>query len=523
MRASRSLVPSAVLLVCLLHYCTSADKVVVEIDVNTGLQTFAAAPKARATATADPHSASSWPESVDLDGVRIHNPGEDATGPVSPEVLIVRALQKLPESEQERIGLTALLAETHARGDPSPQLEPLKTIWDRRQSELKEATEALSETATVLAGLIDQLNAGQHRTAEGAGDFADQASALASLEDYLSDMDNARDFHDALGGWRPLTRLISPRPRWRLAFSPGTVTANTASAAASAAAAAAAQPATPLEVRAAAAMVVGTAVKNEAGFQLWVLESAVDDVDPAGLAVSTAKPKRWTKTEPRPMYPQVPANETVLSSLLELLVPAPASHDAAAVSQATLAQRRALYSVGSAVRNNPAVAACFTDLRGADALAHALESVDESDAEGGWALRTKGLALAADLINEERLAEHTEGAGTEGTAAVEFLVSRRWRRLVLGSLGGGLGGQAPDKAAAAALELAHLQWGHTCTESDTPSEAAREAAHELTARARALRLRFEAAARDDNDGDDSFAAEIAALAAATEAKAAACA
>ena len=72
--------------------------------------------------------------------------------------------------------------------------------------------------------------------------------ALDGLEDHLSDMDMARDFHDALGGWPSLTNLLLPTQS--------------------------------LKVRAAAALVMGTAVKNQDEFQGWILE-------PVPLSLST--------------------------------------------------------------------------------------------------------------------------------------------------------------------------------------------------------------------------------------------
>ena len=53
-------------------------------------------------------------------------------------------------------------------------------------------------------------------------------------------MDMARDFHDALGGWPPITNLLLPTHS--------------------------------LKVRASAALVMGTAVKNQEEFQGWMLE-----------------------------------------------------------------------------------------------------------------------------------------------------------------------------------------------------------------------------------------------------------
>jgi hypothetical protein len=136
-------------------------------------------------------------------------------------------LRELPLEEQERLQLDSIAAlpaaEKHAT---------LERLFKERQAELKEIYAALPTAAGILTELITIIgDAGASQTA--------LLDALLDLEDHLSDMDMARDFH-TLGGWQPLTALLQPHQ--------------------------------PSDVREKAAWAIGTAVKNAPEFQKWVLE-----------------------------------------------------------------------------------------------------------------------------------------------------------------------------------------------------------------------------------------------------------
>jgi hypothetical protein len=136
-------------------------------------------------------------------------------------------LRELPLEEQERLQLDSIAAlpaaEKHAT---------LERLFKERQAELKEIYAALPTAAGILTELITIIgDAGASQTA--------LSDALLDLEDHLSDMDMARDFH-TLGGWQPLTALLQPHQ--------------------------------PSDVREKAAWAIGTAVKNAPEFQKWVLE-----------------------------------------------------------------------------------------------------------------------------------------------------------------------------------------------------------------------------------------------------------
>ena len=71
--------------VLLLFFVFQGFCEVVEIDVNTG---------SSKVVTEAVESPPVWPDMVDLSGIRVHNPGEDATGSMSPRDLMMRAFQK---------------------------------------------------------------------------------------------------------------------------------------------------------------------------------------------------------------------------------------------------------------------------------------------------------------------------------------------------------------------------------------------------------------------------------------------
>lgn len=194
--------------------------VAVDIDVNTGQATEYKRPPAVA-GRADEEVFDAWPETLEFSGVSITgHEGEDAKESMGPRELILRAFAKLPAEVQNAMGLTALLDEAAARDEPV-SLDALRVLWDRRQAVLKEASDNMSDSAKNLAKLIKRLevasasfpggdhseaatsSAGEAAASSGENDAeAEALLVLRDLEEYLSDVDNARDFHDALGDAR---------------------------------------------------------------------------------------------------------------------------------------------------------------------------------------------------------------------------------------------------------------------------------------------------------------------------------
>jgi len=211
------------------HLPTGASGDVVTIDVNTGDVVDHEADGNQ------PPEFTSWPtDQLDLAGVKVVlADGEDVPSTDDPVDLIVRAFQRLPMEDQDRIGFTSIY---HDGMSPEEVNEAeLRRLWEQRQVELKEAMDAMQDVRNVLEGYIDVLR-------NMNAPVEDVLSALDELGDLLSDVDMARDFHDSFGGWQPLLRRMGDDQ--------------------------------PDELRAAATLVVGTTMQNQREFQMYAAESA---------------------------------------------------------------------------------------------------------------------------------------------------------------------------------------------------------------------------------------------------------
>lgn len=145
---------------------------------------------------------------------------------------MLAALETIPEDERLRMKLDV----EAVRAMPlTERLSKLQDLWDVRQQELKEAYDAMPKVNELLMARIEVLQAAD--SPESAVELA-----LIDLEDLLSDIDMARDFH-SLGGFPILASMLD-------------VSRTEA-------------------VRELAAWTIGTAVKNEPEHQLWVLEVRV--------------------------------------------------------------------------------------------------------------------------------------------------------------------------------------------------------------------------------------------------------
>jgi len=321
----------------------------VSIDVRTG----------ESTPLGQPEAEPAWPEDgVDLSGVHVKLlEGEDPQGSSSPKELIIRSFQRLPLAEQERMGFTALYQEGMDLDNVDGAA--LQELWEERQGELKEAMAAMQDAADTLTTLINHL---------GSQDQDTVKAALEELEEHLSDVDMARDLHDALGGWPPLVHLLAGEHR--------------------------------PTIRAGAALVIGTAIKNEPIFQSWILESAAEN------------------TEVKP-----PQNETALSSLLGML-------GEKGGAEVQLMHRRSMYALASALRHNLHNQATFMDLDGLDVLETLLSEHCGGSTLSNPALVSKLAALVHDILREEE----DIGFGWREVEAVEDLHhqlgSRRWAQHV---------------------------------------------------------------------------------------------
>lgn len=142
---------------------------------------------------------------------------------------MLAALESIPENE--RLGLN--LDEGALRAMPlAERLTKLNEMWAVRQQELREAYDAMPKVNEILTARLEVLQ--NPDASESALVFV-----LNELEDLLSDIDMARDFH-TLAGLPILASMLSKSQ--------------------------------PEPVREVAAWAIGTAVKNEPEYQLWVLE-----------------------------------------------------------------------------------------------------------------------------------------------------------------------------------------------------------------------------------------------------------
>lgn len=149
---------------------------------------------------------------------------------------MLEALERIPANERVDmdVDLEALRALPLAE-----RLMTLDVLWKVRQQELREVYEATLKVNEQLGERIDILQ-------DADASEASLVGALTDLEDLLSDIDMARDFH-TLGGFPTLTSmLLKSRPE---------------------------------SVREIAAWTIGTAVKNEPEHQLWVLEVRATEID----------------------------------------------------------------------------------------------------------------------------------------------------------------------------------------------------------------------------------------------------
>lgn len=142
---------------------------------------------------------------------------------------MLAALAGIPEAERLDMELDIEAMRTIPLEE---RLAKLEELWTMRQKELREAYDALPKVNELLTARIEVMQD------EGASESALEL-ALTDLEDLLSDIDMARDFH-SMGGFPTLVSMLHvSRPE---------------------------------TVRELAAWAIGTAVKNENEHQLWVLE-----------------------------------------------------------------------------------------------------------------------------------------------------------------------------------------------------------------------------------------------------------
>ena len=142
---------------------------------------------------------------------------------------IKSALNKLPNSELARLGVDI---DGHFEAG-SQRANRLVEAWNQRQQELKDALAGVLKPVEYMQDIVNILR-------NTSLDNPAVIENLVVLESLLADVDNARDFH-TIGGWNVMNNIFQT-------------------------------PAAPTAVKAAIALCVGTAVKNNYDYQMWVLE-----------------------------------------------------------------------------------------------------------------------------------------------------------------------------------------------------------------------------------------------------------
>jgi len=166
---------------------------------------------------------------------------------------IITAFSRLPDKELSRldVDIKAIITEG------SIEAEKLFKAWETRQKELKEAMKDLLNAAEYMKSILDILRSGNSTDAV-------KIASLLELEDLLSDIDNAKDFH-TIGGWPTLASLLIPP---EVLSSPNT---NSSSS---------------IELQTVAAWAVGSAVKNSYDYQLWTIDSLLIGDENSGQQVT---------------------------------------------------------------------------------------------------------------------------------------------------------------------------------------------------------------------------------------------
>lgn len=220
-------------------------------------------------------------------GSNVEGAGEDAED--DKIQAIVRAFQRLPQAELEHIGINLDVSRVHE----SSYASLLKEAWVRRQADIKRAMDAMVKPAEHMTKIVEVL-----KEVDSSADAV--TDALRELESFVTDVDNARDFHqlivDNSSAWKTLGEKLY---EWNNK-----------------------------EHRMYAAWIFGTAVKNDYDYQLWTLE--------------TAPGRHPTRLDEQSQSIQI--IHLLVSLLAEEVGP---SNDEL--------HRRALYAISSAIRGNPDV------------------------------------------------------------------------------------------------------------------------------------------------------------------------
>jgi len=341
------------------------------------------------------------PEGEDDPNISSNNTSEEHTpGTNYNYEAMYRTLSKLPEEELIRMGGLPTLPED-PNMSPEEKLafeKSMEDIWAKRQAELEEMNKNIADLPSIIQDHIDVLMTFRRQTTEtGVSeeetvDVEDMLFVLEQLEDILSDIDHARDFH-TLGGWPVLVSFLSPSVNLEEDGD---------------------------SIRIATAWAIGTAVKNHAEFSSWAME-------PISSVVVEEEACREENEGDDSCAAKSQSPRTVVSLLLDIfreednLTTDDGSSLVIQSSSAAL-KRKALYAIGSLLRGNPSAQSHFIDvstLDGPMVLGNALlTTLDSSD----FKLASKLLSLANDLIVEAKNQIPEEEGGGEDSLRKDALI-----------------------------------------------------------------------------------------------------
>lgn len=381
-----------------------------------------------------------------------------------------RVMSQLPPEELERFGGLPELASPNSTASSRLTDEQremfegqMENIWQSRQEELaKLQDENVADLPSMLRDRIEMIKdhlmdvdgslklmverrRAAHRAAEedddaSSGDDDDESmmvvdivDALRDLEYQLADLDMARDFH-TLGGWPYLVALLDDGMHFTSTGEDDEdllVLVN--------------------EIRALAAMTIGTSVSNLGEFSGWALEDVSSEL--AGLMMDEA----WIGSARHTNNTITTAATATSSSALSLLIqsfenelslrsqqmaggsmavlPSAASSSNATYKSRATYKLRAVYALGSLLRGNPLAQQSFVMRDGAGILARdalgTLSNVRGPSAAGAngalakldYKFASKVLALGEDVVmgvvlqeEEEKKEEEDDVVGDEGGA-----------------------------------------------------------------------------------------------------------
>ena len=357
-----------------------------------------------------------------------------------------RTLSKLPDDEMERYGgLPALPSSTGGYKSLTAKEreafeERMAAIWKQRQEEIQNMQEEfMADMPKMLLQRIRYVqsyleNPQEHRTElaeerrlkeeqdddnieeEEEDVVSNIVEVLNDVEYHVGDVDHARDFH-TLGGWPVLVSLLTDAVHMSSndAEDNSTITVS------------AIDRGIIDEIQAAAAWVIGTAVKNHDEFHAWALEDL------------------RTAFDPTPEQP-VSVISLLLANLETYAADAPEPLSSASQSK----RQRCLYALGSLIRGNPVATKHFQDLGGPSTLASSLiqstkispdrDTLSPSNAK----FASKVLGLGGDLLEDVLVNGNGESDGSRGL--IDSLTTDSWCHSAVGLVSKGTSLQTRERS-----------------------------------------------------------------------------